>query len=365
MSGVGLNAVRVWPTMRALEVREQQRERLRRITEWAHQIRAELQPLLEAHGERVHFRPSSTGVAMVGLLSARPQRGLSSITNLKSVSDGFEAMFDAHCRNIEHARVTGEKALQSFLIAEAQKNGCRLASLNEASAATDDPVDLWFITDEISLPTVEGRMVCDILALRRDGGRSTPVLIELKDRRQLTRLVEQVEGYAALIDLHADLFAALFSALLGEAIAFDAPTEKWIVWPAAAPTGGADPRTSELLERRIRLASYVLTDDRYSLRVGPAAPPLGEQAAEVTLRIGSTGDPRIAALTPMGGGEGFATYTGRFEGKPAFIVDCGTMMDILDEEDRSDDPVTVHVFESEEGRRRFIDQHPRFEYHAF
>ena len=47
------------------------------------------------------------------------------------------------------------------------------------------------------------------------------------------RLVEQVHGYAKLVDLHADLFAQLYSALLGERVAFDGPTEKWIVWPAA------------------------------------------------------------------------------------------------------------------------------------
>jgi hypothetical protein len=82
-------------------------------------------------------------------------------------------MFDTHCRSVDQGRVTGEKALQSF------------------------------VTDEISLPLGNGKIVCDIVALRRDGGRSTPVLIELKDTRQLTRLVEQVDGYAALIDLHA------------------------------------------------------------------------------------------------------------------------------------------------------------------
>src|SRR5450432_2464866 len=179
--------------MRPVAVIEHQRERLRRTIEWARRIRAELQPLLDAHGERVHFRPSSTGVAMVGLLPDRPQRGRSGLTNLRSVSEGFDATFDAHCGNVAQGRVTGEKALQSHLIREAQASGRRLASLDEASAATEDPVELWFITDEISLPTATGKMVCDILAHRRDGGRSTPVLIELKDSRQLTRLVEQVE----------------------------------------------------------------------------------------------------------------------------------------------------------------------------
>ena len=75
----------------------------------------------------------------------------------------------------------------------------------------------------------------------------------------------------------------------------------------------------------------------------------------MTLRIGSTRDARIAALGPIGGGEGFATYTGTFEGRPAFLVDCGTMNDLLDEEDISDNNVTVHVFESEAARDQYVN----------
>ena len=57
------------------------------------------------------------------------------------------------------------------------------------------------------------------------------MLLELKDARQLTRLARQVTTYADLVDAHADRFASLFGALLGEEVTFDAPTEKWIVWP--------------------------------------------------------------------------------------------------------------------------------------
>jgi len=353
---VHLSVEGFWQTMRPVEVRDQQRERLRRTTKWARRIRADLQPLLEVHGERVHFRPSSTGVAIVGLLPDRPQRGKSGITDLKSFSEGFEAMFDAYCRSVDQGRVTGEKALQSFLISEAQTHRGHLVSLNQASGSAGNEIDLVFVTDEISLPTASGKIICDILALRRDGGRCTPVVIELKDKRQLARLVEQVEDYAALVDLHADLFAELFGALLGEPVSFDGPTEKWIIWPAPDPSGGADPRTNDLLERHIRLASYFHTDERYAFMAGPAARPFGERAPEVTLSIGSIGDPRIADLTPNSGGEGFATYTGTFEGKPAFIVDCGTMNDLLDEEDRSDDSITVHFFGDRAARDHHVDE---------
>lgn len=250
-----------------MDLRDLQRQRLRATVEWARKIRTTLQPVIDKHGDRVHFRPSSTGVAMVGLLPDRPQRGKSGITNLPRVVANFEPMFASHCRDIEHGRATGEKALQSYLIREAQKNGRLMIPINAASQGTDDPVELAFVTDEIPLPVEEGKVVCDILALRRDGGRSTPVLLEVKDARKLTRLVEQVEGYAALMDEHAHLFAKLFEALLGKPVKFDGPTEKWIVWPAARER--PEPRKHEVRTTGIRVVGYRLDGDRYQFSVGP------------------------------------------------------------------------------------------------
>lgn len=341
----------------AVETSDLQRQRLRATIKWAREIRSILGPLLNAHGDQVHFRPGSSGIAMVGLLADRPQRGKSGITNLKRLAEDFEALFGAHCRSVEHGRATGEKALQSFLIREAQQNGQRLLPINTASAATDDPVELEFITDEISLPVESGKIVCDILALRRDGGRCTPVLLELKDSRQLGRLVEQVEGYAKLVDGHADLFAELFGALLGEVVRFHGPTEKWLVWPSVGSE--PDPRTEELLKKGIRVVAYGLEERRYSFLVGPgaaASAPRGGTVAEATFRIGSTDDPRVTSLVRIGRGEGFATHTGYFDGRPAFIVDCGTLSDFLDEDDNlRAESVTVRVFDDETAMARYVD----------
>lgn len=235
---------------------------------WAERIRSELSPILRANGHRVHFRPASTGIAMVGLLPDRPQRGNSGIRDLRRLRDDFESLFTRHCVEVAQGRITGEKALQSFLIRDAQAHDGHLAALNEASRATSGPVDLVFVTDEIALPVESGKIVCDLLALRTDGGRSTPVLLELKDSRQLTRLVEQVEGYGLLIDEHAELFAKLYSALLGRAVVFDRPTEKWIVWPMAGER--LDPKERELTERGIRVVGYEERDGRFRFRVGAA-----------------------------------------------------------------------------------------------
>jgi ADP-ribosylglycohydrolase len=290
---------------------------------------------------------------MVGLLPERPQRGKPGIKNLGTIRNGFEALFDQHCRNIEQGRVTGEKALQSFLVAEAQTNARRLVSLNRASAATDEPVELCFVTDEIALPIQGGKVVCDVLALRRDGGRCTPVLLELKDSRQLTRLVEQLNVYAKLMDEHAELFARLFGVLLGEDVRFDGLAEKWLVWPRARTDH--EPRGQQLMDLGIRVVGYAQTTDGYSFQVGPAPTSAGKGPTQET-RVASTGDPRISALHRIGTGEGFATFTGVFDGKPALIVDSGTLNDLMDEDDRVEDPVLVRVFHDDAARTRYIEQ---------
>lgn len=203
----------------------------------------------------------------MGLSHDLPQRGKSGLRNLDALASNFDALFAKHCNGIRQGRVTGEKALQSFLIRESYHHGRLLQPINAASKPTDEPVELTFITDEIPVLAGNGRVVCDILALRRDGGRCVPVLLELKDDRMLTRLVEQVEGYSALMNQHADLFAELFGALLGEDIrAFDGPAEKWIVWPAAG--SGKDPREDELAANGIRVVSYEEVRGAFTFRVG-------------------------------------------------------------------------------------------------
>jgi hypothetical protein len=97
---------------------ERQRAQLIATINWAQQLRAVLQPILDAHWDRVHFRPSSLGVTMVGLLPHRPQRGLGGFSKLRHLADNFEELFRQPCVEIEHGRVTGEKELQSSLSPE-------------------------------------------------------------------------------------------------------------------------------------------------------------------------------------------------------------------------------------------------------
>ena len=71
-------------------------------------------------------------------------------------------------------------------------------------------------------------------------------------------------------------------------------------------------------------------------------------------RLGTIADVRLTELAPIGGGEGFATYTGRFEGEPAFIADSGTMAEFLDAEDAVA-LVSVSVFVTETARDEYLE----------
>jgi hypothetical protein len=154
-----------------VDIKGEQQRRIRETISWAKRIRAELQNVIDAHRGQVHFRPSSTGVVMVGLLPERPQRGKSGLRDLPRVAADFENLFNEHCKDIEQGRPTKEKRLQSWLIRDAYTHGRKLAAMNVASTVTNEPVELVFITDEISLPLVSGKIDPREDGLRRGGIR--------------------------------------------------------------------------------------------------------------------------------------------------------------------------------------------------
>ena len=234
----------------------------------AGEIGAKLSGLLASQDGRVHFRPTDSGITMVGLLPGRPQRGKGGYA-AEGILEGFEEKFRKHCVDIPQGRPTPEKQLQSFLIGNAYRHGRRFEALIAGGDGSGRFEDVIFITDEIPMEAGGRKIVCDLLALRRTRGRSIPVLIELKSRRAMTELVGQLTAYSAAMDKHAEEFVQLYSALLGEKVHFDAPTEKWLVWPGPDDRPGPDPRQDELTAKGIGVIQYVSADSGFSFRVGP------------------------------------------------------------------------------------------------
>ncbi len=245
-----------------------QHAHLQQVVHWAERIDHDLHNLVRRRDMPVFFRPGASGISMVGLTAERPQRGKSGITNLNKLRENFEEQFQTHCIRIDQGRETPEKQLQSFLVRNSICGSAEqwITPLNEASAETVTPVKLRFATDEIPLPYKGGKIVCDILAVRQTSTGNVPVVIELKSGREMKRLIEQVTGYAAIIDRHLELFRRLFSVLLRENLKLDGPCEKWIVWPMAGTE--TDPRGNELAAHGIRIVGYERLEDGFQFRVG-------------------------------------------------------------------------------------------------
>jgi hypothetical protein len=246
---------------------ERQWAHLDKVIGWAQRVRETLDPIAVRHAGTVHFRPSSGGVAMVGLRPDRPQRGKSGFRDLDRLGREFEALYQQHCVDVSQGRPTPEKRLQSWLTADAYRNERRMVAFDSAVA---DGHKTLFVADELALPLADSRrVVCDMLALRRGpDGTCRAAVIELKAAREMTRLMEQVQGYSGCLAALSGHFEQLFAAVLGCDIRFAAAPEKWIVWPQAGET--ADPREDTLAEQGIRLVGYREDAGGFSLRAGRA-----------------------------------------------------------------------------------------------
>lgn len=249
------------------EVTECQWAHLEKVIGWAGRIRETLDPIALGRAGDVHFRPSSGGVAMVGLQADRPQRGKSGFRDLDRLAREFEDLYERHCVSVSQGRPTPEKQLQSWLTGNAYRHERRMVALDSALA---DGVETLFVADELALPVAENRrVVCDMLALRRaPDGTCRPAVIELKAAREMTRLIEQVQGYSACVEALSAHFERLFTSVLGYDITFAGPPEQWIVWPQAGET--ADPREDALAAQGIRLVGYREDGAGFALRAGRA-----------------------------------------------------------------------------------------------
>jgi hypothetical protein len=222
-----------------------QKRRLDSIIAWAQRIKNELSGV----GDHVpvYFRPASRGIAMVSIAQDRPQVGKSGIHNLRALADRFDELYQQYCMQ-GPSRPTPEKRLQSYLIAYALKHDRRIRCLEHSGE------EIYFVTDEMSLPTCNGKLVCDILAAAHKDDSWHPMLIELKSERAMKRLIEQLNGFSGLIEQHREVFANLASTVLGIPIQWSGPTQKVLVWPAVDKP--VDPRASELAELGIRCIGY-------------------------------------------------------------------------------------------------------------
>lgn len=230
------------------------RAQLDAIVARARKLREHLAPLVAAHGDRAHFRPTVMGVDLVCLAPERPMVVRPAIKNLAAFVPRFEEELEQYCLRTAAPRRNVEKDLQAWLIREARGTGGRLRSLEVAVAGVGEPRELVFVTDGVVVPWDGARLASDLLALDRGTGEA--VVIEASRARE--ERVGRVDLFATVVERHVPEFSALYSALLGEPVALAPRCQRWLLWPALG--GDPDPAVDALGARGIRLVTYVHAD---------------------------------------------------------------------------------------------------------
>ena len=241
-----------------MSVHTKQTAHLRHTIENARKIESELAVARQSRLGEVHFRPSCTGIAMVGLLPDRPQLGKSRIS-VKLLKTSFEQEFETHCVQRTVNKPAPEKQLQSYLIANAYRNDRKFSEL----VRENENEELVFVTDELRLPTEGDDVICDILALQGD----QPVVIELKSERRKEELVKQVTKYSSVVESHLQSFSDLYSVILQRRVSLQNPCRRLIVWPHL-PGHDQDPNEASLAQLGIRVVEYTNTQNGFTFRVG-------------------------------------------------------------------------------------------------
>jgi hypothetical protein len=161
-----------------------------------------------------YIRVNADGFRAVCVSRERPlcEFGSRSVTSLATAVQSIKGPPRPPSKSAQSKR---ERCLQAHMIREALRNGGDLLPMLPGL-----PFDrLLFALDEVPLNMDEASSAtktirCDLLAVGIRGRRSEPVIIELKWGRALTRLVEQLQGYARMITT----YRREFGQLLGEAI---------------------------------------------------------------------------------------------------------------------------------------------------
>ncbi len=155
-----------------------------------------------------------------------------------------------------------EARLQAYLIYQCLRYG------PEHAARMLDPdgqlVDrLWFVADEVRLGDENIRP--DMLFVGSKGRQAFPILAELKAGRNLSEVVEQLDGMQEAVSAHTA--TASFSDFLKQSVpqaagdfhwAFEA-LQKWIIWPATS-TGKSSPSVGDSVAKDQALKVIELRD---------------------------------------------------------------------------------------------------------
>lgn len=172
------------------------------------------------------------------------------------------------CRDISEAMELGvgtdhnpkankpEHRIQAYLIREALQNELRLHQAFEGFEKEFD--ELIFVTDELNLEAGEDKLRADIIAVGGKNGKYFPVFIELKNKRALSELVDQLKKAKTKLWENEEArgpFAEFLNAVSGVDVDTSAKAKMMLIWPAST-SGNESERVKEAREEGFLIANF-------------------------------------------------------------------------------------------------------------
>lgn len=196
--------------------------------------------------KKAHFRANENSFSLVSLSPKTPELGKS---NLKTREKGMEALRSEEFASLKSpGRSTPEKSLQAWIISNAITNNYRLPF--------DENIRL--ITSELAFKNDEDvRVVNDILGYCEKDKQIC--VIELKSKRLMKELINQVKDFEDIILKRQSFFTELLSLYDYQNHSEFSKIKKIIVWPYADTKPKEEFKEKNIIE--VAYTRYITTED--------------------------------------------------------------------------------------------------------
>jgi hypothetical protein len=211
--------------------------RISRGTEWREKLSEHARLAKDYRYVRIlgeGFRPVSISVINpCGHLNDEAGKEIGSCT----LAEALEKATGANRNEHEPGKDKPEHRVQAYLIREALLEGLRLHQAIRCFGKEFD--ELIFVTDELSLEAGENKLRADMIAVGGKNGVYFPVFIELKNGRELTTLIGQLNNANAMLWENNEArpkFAEFLNAVAGVKVDTSAKAKLMFIWPKS-PSG--------------------------------------------------------------------------------------------------------------------------------
>ena len=194
----------------------------------------------------VHFRGNLNSLSLISVSDKKPELGVACTEHLEWTEEIIWIYINKIKAKSIPQRPTPEKSLQAWIIRKSLENN-HLLPFDES---------IRFITSELAITDeTRGKVVSDIIGFDLKANRI--VILELKSKRQLSRLIQQVENFESIINKNKSFFDEL---LCLHGLQVKEGPLKAVIWPRPIKFS-----LSNLTERNITEYCYLEGNDDFKI----------------------------------------------------------------------------------------------------